>query len=93
MPGVQKKAEEPFPKICLRSRQSKISLYLIILVITIITKELGARRFACPFLINILIANRVLTAEGFTSELQVVQPPLLPLAPQPLTREQVQLPS
>lgn len=69
MPGVQKKAEEPFPKICLRSRQSKISLYLIILVITIITKELGARRFACPFLINILIANRVLTAEGFTSEL------------------------
>ena len=64
----------------------------MILVITIITKEFGARRFACPFLINMLIANRVLIA-GITSELQVVQPLILPLAPQPLIREQGKLPS
>ena len=29
------------------------------------TKELGARRFACPFLINMLIARRVLITEAY----------------------------
>ena len=33
---------------------------------TIMTKELGARSFACPFLINMLIARRVLITEALS---------------------------